>query len=198
MEDDPLVLDDKDNAALLNVKEECRTAVDMKQEYTNEGDSLMTTSNTSLGDKTLTENSSVKLKISKRAKYKWDFCEYMTTQRCHLKLHTKGIHFGIRYPCDLCEYIATQPANLKRHRKVKYEGNRLYPWPCDQCEYAATEQCNLKQHKEAHHQGIRYPCDQCKFSATRLSALKQRKKTKHGVFYTLVINVCMLLLNLVI
>ena len=51
---------------------------------------------------------------SKR-KYSCQKCSFTTRTPAMLKMHTDGVHDGVKYPCIHCEYKATQKSSLTRH-----------------------------------------------------------------------------------
>ena len=50
-------------------------------------------------------------------RYPCSNCSHKALNASALKVHTDGIHEGVRYPCEYCEYKATQRSTLSRHMK---------------------------------------------------------------------------------
>jgi len=105
-----------------------------------------------------------------------DSCDYKTTTKENLRIHTKSIHEGIKHPCDQCDYKATQKSSLNIHKQSIHEG---ITYPCDKCDYKAKTKSKLKIHTRGVHEGLRHPCNLCSFSATALNKVKLHHLTIH-------------------
>ena len=56
--------------------------------------------------------------------------------------HLESMHVGKNYPCDTCDYLATQKGHLRTHKKSVPEGKK--PFTCSICDYRAAQKGTLK------------------------------------------------------
>ena len=103
-------------------------------------------------------------------------CNYKTTTKENLRIHSKSIHEGIKYPCDQCDYKATQRSSLNTHKQSIHEG---ITYACEKCDYKAKTKTKLKIHMRGVHEGQRHPCNLCSFSATAINKVKLHQLTIH-------------------
>ena len=111
-----------------------------------------------------------------KKQFKCNQCNYISTQKHHLKQHLEAKHEGIKYPCPQCDYQASTVGNLRQHMQNKHEGIKF---ACHECNYKATLSANLQKHIKALHEGAKYSCQQCDFQCNFPSGLKVHTKTKH-------------------
>ena len=51
------------------------------------------------------------------------FCDYKSSTKANLKVHTDAKHLGIRYSCDKCDYKGSQAGSLKIHKQNIHDNN---------------------------------------------------------------------------
>ena len=49
-------------------------------------------------------------------KYHYKFCDYKSTTKENLKVHTQAKHASTKFTCSMCDFQATVKGHLKRHK----------------------------------------------------------------------------------
>lgn len=73
-------------------------------------------SNQGLSDHTKTIHEGV------RYSCEWDQCMKIFRKKSQLKVHVESAHEGVRYPCNQCDYMATQKGHLRNHLLKSHSG----------------------------------------------------------------------------
>ena len=106
-----------------------------------------------------------------------EHCEYRAKTNEHLKVHTQGVHEGIRFPCNVCSYKATGIANLSKHKEFRHEG-RIFS--CKECDHKSGSSAALQYHIKSTHGGEKvYKCDHCEHATFRAKDLRNHVKGAH-------------------
>ena len=108
---------------------------------------------------------------------KCSFCDFQSTLRTQIRLHTERRHQNIiiKYDCNECDAKLSSLYVLKQHKENKHKGLR---YQCSKCDYKATQKGNLKIHSQAMHEGLKYPCGECSYTASTPRSLSLHTKEK--------------------
>ena len=86
---------------------------------------------------------------------KCDKCDYTTSSRQGLKIHTTKTHSKVDFDafpaaCDICEKVLDNEANLKQHKKMEHMFHYV-KFQCNECEFMANDPHTFHVHFGIHH-----------------------------------------------
>ena len=115
-------------------------------------------------------------KISDMSDLHCNLCEYVATQRGHLKQHKLHRHEARTFQCELCDHAAPTKRTLKQHKEIKHEG---LTFPCDQCNLSPSTMSSLLRHKRRKH--VLHRCLDCGYKCRSLPNLWKHARLEHGL-----------------
>ena len=113
-------------------------------------------------------------KISDMSDLHCNLCEYVATQRGHLKQHKLHRHEARTFQCELCDHAAPTKRTLKQHKEIKHEG---LTFPCDQCNLSPSTMSSLLRHKRRKH--VLHRCLDCGYKCRSLPNLWKHARLEH-------------------
>ena len=80
-------------------------------------------------------------------KHNCNICDYQSTSKQCLKMHTASKHLGTGHGCNVCGYQAYTASMLKYHMMIH---NSEKTNKCNQCDYSSVRKQGLLRHMETH------------------------------------------------
>ena len=82
-------------------------------------------------------------------------CDYQTTSRQGLKIHSSKVHSNINFEefpaaCDICEKVLQNESDLKKHKKSQHTYHNVR-YQCNECDFMAHEVETLNVHFGSKH-----------------------------------------------
>ena len=109
--------------------------------------------------------------IHKNIKIDCKDCGKQYKRREHLKWHVHIVHKGIRQKCDICDKEFTTDQGMRKHKKAIHEyKTQLYPSKL--CDHRSNNKGNLTKHIKALHVGVKYLCNICGLELSHPHSLK--------------------------
>ena len=103
-------------------------------------------------------------------------CEYVATQRGHLKQHKLHRHEARTFQCEFCDHATPTKRTLKQHKEIKHEG---LTFPCDQCNLSPSTMSSLLRHKRRKH--VLHRCLDCGYKCRSIPNLWKHARLEHGL-----------------
>ena len=115
----------------------------------------------------------------KGIRYSCDSCEYVTTQKVHLKTHINAAHLKSKqFACSKCDKSFTSKYHKNSHMSRIHE--KMVKIKCIHCP-KEINQLNMKTHVlRLHSEAENVPCDFCDFIGRSKRQLKDHTRFKHS------------------